>query len=184
MGQILAGQHDGVYLLRFEGDVRLTLCSAVDRFLDEMFADPQFRSVSVDLSRASGIDSTSLGLMAKLSLRAQERFGFLPTLICSEPDLLRVLNSMGFEDVFEIIAQAPRSATELGALPQLDVSEAELRERVLEAHQVLMGLNDGNRVAFRDLVAALEAECQAAPGDSPAAQESPASGSASGACGG
>lgn len=184
MGQILAGQHDGVYLLRFEGDVRLTLCSAVDRFLDEMFADPQFRSVSVDLSQANGVDSTSLGLMAKLSLRAQERFGFLPSLICSDPDLLRVLHSMGFEDVFEIIEQAPRTATELGALPQLDVPEAELRERVLEAHQVLMGLNDGNRVAFRDLVAVLEADCQAAADDTATGQKGPVSGAASGACGG
>lgn len=159
MGQILAGQHDGVYLLRFEGDVRLTLCAAVDQFLYEMLKDPAFRSVAVDLTRATGVDSTSFGLMAKLSLRAQEHFQFKPTLICNEPDMLRLLRSMGFDDVFEIVPRPPSSEADLGPLPQVDVPEDTLRAQVLEAHQILMGLNDNNRVAFRDLVAALEADC-------------------------
>ncbi|MEM1231974.1 MAG: STAS domain-containing protein [Pseudomonadota bacterium] len=169
MGQILAGAHQGVYLLRFEGDVRLTLCAAVDQFLDQMLRDPEFRSVAVDLTRASGVDSTSLGLMAKLSLRAQERFSFKPTLICREPDMLRLLRSMGFDDVFEIVPEPPRSAAELGPLPRVDVPEEELRAAVLEAHQILMGLNEDNRVAFRDLVAALEADC--APAEPPASSQ-------------
>lgn len=158
MGQILAGQHDGVYLIRFEGDVRLTLCAAADRYLGLMFDDPAFKDVMVDLTVTEGIDSTSLGLLAKLSIRAQQQFGFVPTLICDSKDLLRLLQSMGFEDVFHIVAQAPQIPSELGALPEHEVPQAELRAQILEAHRVLMGLNDDNRVAFKDLVAALEAD--------------------------
>ena len=29
-GRILVGSHEGVYILLFEGDVRLTLCTAVE----------------------------------------------------------------------------------------------------------------------------------------------------------
>lgn len=150
-----------MYLLRFEGDVRLTLCAAADRYLVTMFEDPAFKAVMIDLTSAVGIDSTSLGLLAKLSIRAQAEFGFKPTLVCDSPDLQRVLRSMGFDDVFHILDAAPEHPAELGALPELAIPEAALRAQVLDAHRVLMNLNDNNREAFRDLVMALEAEEQA-----------------------
>ncbi|MGI9326205.1 MAG: STAS domain-containing protein [Pseudomonadales bacterium] len=158
MGQILAGQHKGVYLLRFEGDVRLTLCAAADRYLARMFEDPQFKGVMVDLTSALGIDSTSLGLLAKLSIRAKEQFGFIPTLICDSADLRRLLDSMGFDDVFNIVDSAPQSPADLGPLPALEVPDAQLRAQVLDAHRVLMSMNDNNRDTFKDLVEALEAD--------------------------
>ena len=53
-GRILVGDHEGVYVLLFQGDVRLTLCTAVDSFLDRMFDDTGFRSVVVDLAGETG----------------------------------------------------------------------------------------------------------------------------------
>ena len=103
-GRILAGSHEGVYLVKLEGDVRLTLCSAIDRYLDAMFEDPNFRSVLVDLNAASAVDSTTLGLLAKLSVQTHKRFGLVPALFCDNPDLLRVMRFMGFDDVFQISA--------------------------------------------------------------------------------
>jgi hypothetical protein len=41
-------------------------------------------------------------------------------------------------------------------LPDQDQSEEVVRIKVLEAHKILMGLNDSNREAFHDLVNALE----------------------------
>ena len=102
-GRILVAEHDGVYMIKFEDDVRLTLCATVDDYLDSMFADDNFRGVVVDLNDTSGIDSTSLGLLAKLSIQAEKRFGFVPTLVCTNPDITRILLSMGFDDVFDII---------------------------------------------------------------------------------
>lgn len=158
IGRILAGSHEGVYLVKLEGDVRLTLCSAIDRYLDAMFEDPNFRSVLVDLNSASAVDSTTLGLLAKLSVESQKRFQSIPALFCESPDLLRVLQSMGFDDVFQISAQAPTSTAGLSELPAVEASQAEVRDRVLDAHRNLMQLNDSNRLAFRDLVSALESD--------------------------
>jgi hypothetical protein len=47
----------------------------------------------------------------------------------------------------------PRVLTDL---PSQDQSEDVVRSKVLEAHKILMGLNDSNREAFHDLVNALE----------------------------
>lgn len=156
-GRILVAQHDGVYLIKFVGDVRLTLCTAVDHFLETMLSDPRFRSVVIDLTRTDGIDSTSLGVLAKLSIRTQEKFGFRPTLVSTRADITRILRSMGFDDVFHIVEQPLESKEQFGELAPCDCSEEEMRERVLEAHRVLMTLSEANREAFQDLVETLEA---------------------------
>ena len=41
-----------------------------------MFDDPEFASVWVDLCEAEGIDSTTLGLLAKLALTGERTFRF------------------------------------------------------------------------------------------------------------
>jgi anti-anti-sigma factor len=156
-GQILVANHDGVYLMKFVGDVRVTLCTAVDNFLESMLEDPEFRSVVIDLTRTDGIDSTSLGVLAKLSIRTQEKFGFIPTLVSTRPDITRVLRSMGFDDVFHIVEEPLVTKEQFGELAPCDCSEDDLRNRVLDAHRVLMSLSTANRQAFQDLVETLEA---------------------------
>jgi anti-anti-sigma factor len=155
-GRILVGVHQGVYLLKFVGDVRLSLCTAVDSFLDTMFDDPRFESVVVDLTQTQGIDSTSLGILAKLSINAQSRFGCVPTLVSTNEDITRILQTMGFDDVFNIVREPLSGKEQLGDLPPRLSSEEDVRQRVIEAHRYLMSLNEGNRQAFRDLVETLE----------------------------
>lgn len=157
-GRILVGSHDGVYIMLFEGDVRLTLCTAVDEYLDRMFKDRAFKSVLVDLSRTDSIDSTSLGLLAKLSIQADKIFRYTPTLVSTNGDVTRILLSMGFEDVFHIVESPLEHSAQLAELPPVASDHEEMRERVLEAHRTLMLMNETNREAFQDLVATLEAE--------------------------
>lgn len=156
-GRILVAQHDGVYILKLIGDVRVTLCTAVDEFLERMFDDPEFRSVMVDLTETRGIDSTSLGILAKLSIRADERFHFKPTLISTDSEINRQLSIMGFDEVYNVIHEPLTHPAQLTELPEVEAPEEEVRFRVLEAHRVLMEMNETNRQAFQDLVSALEA---------------------------
>ncbi len=72
---------------------------------------------------------------------------------------------MGFDKVFVIVEKTEGDFGPLGELPTQLVSEDALREQVLEAHRVLMSLNDENKDKFRDLVAALESEHKAGSPD-------------------
>ena len=157
-GRILVGSHDGVHVLKLTGDVRVTLGATVDGVLQDVLASDDLASVLVDLSETDGIDSTSLGLLARLSIEAQRRLGRVPTLISTRPDITRVLTTMGFdEDVFEIVEEPLAVAPLLGEQPEIDDEEAAVRARVLAAHRTLMSLSPDNRERFRDLVSALEA---------------------------
>jgi len=158
-GRILVGDHNGVYIIRFEGDVRLTLCGSFDRYLEGMLADPNFVSMLVDLSAARAVDSTSLGVLAKLSIEVQRKNQRIPALVCSTPDILRILDSMGFDDVYAIVDSNYVPESPLAELPLTsDLNEDQMREQVISAHKVLMDMNAKNADTFKDLVSALEAE--------------------------
>lgn len=155
-GRILVGDHDGVYLLKFTGDVRVTLCATVDAFLRDLLRSDDLASVLVDLTETEGIDSTSLGLLARLSIETQRRIGTVPTIVSTNPDITRVLRTMGFDDVFRIVEEPLEDIGQLGELATVEADEEDVRQRVLDAHRTLMDLNDANRESFRDLVTALE----------------------------
>ena len=158
-GRIMVGSHEGVYVVRFSGDVRLTISASFDHYIEKMLSDPDYHSVLVDLSQAIAIDSTSLGVLAKLSIMVQAAGQNMPTLVCGSVDILRILHNMGFDDVFAIVDENYDSEQNLAELPNAsDMDEAEMRQRVIESHKVLMELNDSNKATFRDLVEALENE--------------------------
>ncbi len=155
-GKILAANHDGAYMIRLVGDVRLTLCTTIDEYFQQMFEDPEFASVWVDLCDAEGIDSTSLGLLAKLALNVKERFGFAPAIYSCEPGINRLLKSMGFQRLFELHEEACFNPEDISEIPTVQGSEQLVKEKVIEAHRVLMGISDENRARFKDLMNALE----------------------------
>ncbi|MFT5593557.1 MAG: anti-anti-sigma factor [Oceanicoccus sp.] len=155
-GKILVAQSQGIYIIKFVGDVRLSLCSTLDQYTDQMFESDAFKTVIIDLTETQCIDSTSLGQLAKISILYKEKYGQLPTIVSTQDDINRILLSMGFDQVFYIVKELVSRVEYLDELPLKSVSEAEMKKRVLEAHKLLMDMNQNNRDAFQDLVKSLE----------------------------
>ena len=157
-GKVLAASHDGAYVIRFEGDVRLTLCTTIDDYFEHMYEDPEFFSVWVDLCDAEGLDSTTLGMLAKLALTVKERFGFQPAIYSCNAGINRLIRSMGFQRLFELHDEVCDNPDDVAVVPVVPGSEEQTRDKVIEAHRILMGLNVTNRARFKDLLAALEGD--------------------------
>ena len=88
-GKILIGEFDHSYLVKLRGYIRLTLCASLGRYMERIFrAGDHPDQVLIDLSDATGLDSTTLGLIARLALHCQEKFQFKPLVFCDSPDLL------------------------------------------------------------------------------------------------
>ena len=162
-GQILVAEQDGLQVIKMVGDVRLTLCVSFDQFINSMFNGDLLCSIMFDLNEAENIDSTTLGLMAKIALLSRDKCHLVPVVFSQNPSINRLLNSMGFEEIFDIITDYKMFQSRSSEIPlcskRLDMDcpdEHSARERVLEAHQILMELNEHNRETFRDLVNTLE----------------------------
>lgn len=155
-GCIEAAFHQGVHVIRLSGDVRLNLCSTLDHYVTNVLREKAFENVIIDLSEAVGVDSTSLGQIAKISILCQERFSLTPTIVSPNPDITKILFAMGFDQVFHIIDKVLSGFTELEAWVIQAVNEEEAREQVISAHKALMSLNQKNKEVFQGLVDALE----------------------------
>ncbi|MCB2387905.1 STAS domain-containing protein [Thalassolituus alkanivorans] len=157
-GKVQVAFCKGIHVIRLIGDVRLNLCSALEHYLDDILNHPDFDNVIVDLSLAEGVDSTTLGQIAKISIICRERFGITPTISSPNPGITRILLSMGFDQVFHIINEPFSDEADFREWAADAVDEEKAREQVISAHRVLMSLNDKNKDAFRELVDSLESD--------------------------
>lgn len=154
-GYIKYVEHNGAYILKLVGDVRLDLCTTLDAFIKGMFASTGFVSVMIDLCEAEGLDSTTLGLLAKISIESQKQGFDRPIIFCTNQDLLRLLDSMSFSDVFNIQSIALQDLSQLDYLPECSGDECEIRDKVIEAHKILANLSRENELKFKNLLEAL-----------------------------
>ncbi|MCW8945123.1 MAG: STAS domain-containing protein [Sedimenticola sp.] len=157
-GQILHGTQDGVEILCYKGDVRHTLCVALDAYINKLLSAEGLKGFVVDLTGAESIDSTNLGILARLA-RSMQRVN-LPkvTLISNQPDINELLEAVGFDRVFHLVQERETELTKLSEIPLNTSGELKSTQLLLEAHRALMDLNEHNRDQFRDVVKAFEKE--------------------------
>jgi len=160
-GQIQVAQHKGVQIIRLIGDVRLNLCTAFDKYIRQVISQGDFDNVMIDLSAAEGVDSTSLGQLAKISILSREKFGITPTIFTPDDSITRILMSMGFDMVFHIIEEPFDDEADFREWVDDAVDEEAARTQIISAHKALMELNESNRDTFSELVETLECSRQA-----------------------
>lgn len=157
-GQILVADHNGVYVIKMEGDVRLTLSVSFDQYIQMLFNKNDFCTVLFDLSDSEGLDSTTLGLIAKIAIKSEASKDVRPVIICENENILKLLISMSIDTVCDVISQPPADycvTTDFSSLELDESKEDVVKDKVLEAHCVLMNLSDSNKETFKDLVKTL-----------------------------
>lgn len=157
-GRILYTVHQGALVLRLDGDVRADWCASLDGVIERVLAVPGVKSLIVDLHAATNIDSTMLGVLARVAVRMRERSGGKPLAVAPGADIRRLLDSMCLDKVFNIVDQSRDAGCECRDVPRVERDDDELCRQVADAHRVLMSIDDRNFIAFRDVVAALEAQ--------------------------
>ena len=155
-GNVLHASHDDVHVLRFIGDIRYTLSPSIDHFLEEIFARSKPAGFVIDLTETDSIDSTNLGLLARLAKRMNTIDTRRITVVSNRAGINSVLNSMALDEVFDIIEDTCMDTEAAQEVPQQDIDREVLTRTLIDAHRALMDLNEHNREIFRDVVTKLE----------------------------
>ena len=156
-GHVTHAERDGVHVLRYFGRVDYMSAPAIKRFTDDLVGQ-KICGLVFDLSEAENLDSTNLGLLARVADRALSRCGCRSVIVSTREDINCVLASMGFDQIFTIVRDTAREAQgpageEIESTP---TAEAELRNVMIEAHRMLMGMSEAGRVQFEEVVKCLE----------------------------
>ena len=155
-GKILAADYKHMAMLKFVGDVRVLMSSTLDNYCQSLYRRGVLDAMVVDLSETKGIDSTALGLLAKMAIQLRNRFNVIPTIVSPKPDITRILRSMSFDLIFHIVENLDESGMRFDELKPQKESEETVREKVIDAHLTLMTLSEENRLEFQDLVQTLK----------------------------
>jgi len=157
-GNIQFATSNNTYLLKLSGEVKITLGSTLNEILDRILGSDGFTSILIDLEEVESIDSTSLGLLAKLSVQTKQQFGFIPTIFAPNEDINYILVSIGFSNVFNIVSHSLKDNNLTSNLSSIQHHDMIPRNKVLSAHKELIKLNKPNKTKFRNLIKVLEDE--------------------------
>ena len=150
-GAAFYAKHGNTYFIRLVGEIRYTMGYSLDDFLDRLFERRDFDDIVVDLTEASFIDSTNLGLLAKIANFLRKYFHRKMTLVSPNEEINEMLENVGFADIFNI-----RHDREIGVdgerkLAIEEPDKEELTQTVVSSHDILCEVNEKSRATFRDV---------------------------------
>ncbi len=155
-GKILATKFNQIPVLKLVGDVRVLMSSTIDNYFASLYSRADLEAMIVDLTETTGIDSTALGLLAKMAIQLRNRFNVKPSIISTNPDITKILKGMSFDIIFDIIEEPLSEEVKFGELNHVSEPENVIKQKVIVAHQALMALSEDNKLEFQDLVNALK----------------------------
>lgn len=157
-GNARYASENGIWFLELSGDLRHTLGPALNALLDRAFASDGARRFLLDLSAAEAIDSTCLGVIARIASWSRERDAPRPIIVSSNEDIIETLKAVCFDRLFELRAELSTEAADWSDLSSSGVDQSQMINLILEAHRRLSAVDDSNKTVFRDVIEALERE--------------------------
>jgi anti-anti-sigma factor len=160
------GHVQSTSVLRLTGPIRFVAAQALRRFVDELIEGVEDGGVLIDLRAVELIDSTGMGLLARIGRNSLQRLGRRAVIACPENDVATCLRSVAFDELFVMMDTYPfdddAALAEVALAGECGTAtEGGLGRVILDAHRELASVSERNLAAYRDVIAALEADLRA-----------------------
>lgn len=148
--------NEGIHGLKYVGDIRYTIGASLDKFIKTLFDGPRPEGFLVDLREVKTIDSTNLGLLARIANLMKLCGGAKVTLVSTNEDINRQLVSIGFDEVFDIVDETGHVMSYGQELELQENAGPEMAQTVINAHRTLMSINEDNKARFQEVIELFE----------------------------
>jgi len=145
-----------IHGLKYVGQIRYTIGASLDKFIKTVFDGPRPEGFMVDLREVETIDSTNLGLLARIANLMKQCGAPRVTLVSTDEDINRLLISIGFDEVFDIVDETGHVMTDSQELGLQEDTGPEMAQTVLNAHRTLMSISEDNKARFQDVIELFE----------------------------
>ncbi|MDZ7795404.1 MAG: STAS domain-containing protein [Spirochaetia bacterium] len=155
-GRYFYAEKNDITYIKMVGNLKYTTSSGFDRFVDGLM-ERGFKNAVIDLSEASYIDSTNLGLIAKIAGRARHNSNMHVSIVSPNEDINEILHSVRFDKLFTIVEKM-EGVEGLEEIPDEQQDKKDDLQMLIKAHKALMDIDEENRPQFKDVVELLEKE--------------------------
>ena len=152
--------HDGTYFLKLSGHLCFSRSVPFAQIIDAIGNTKDCKGILVDLREAEMIDSTHLGLIARLALESQSKLGKQLTIISTGKHVPQALKTTGLQHLALLLDAHEGEMPPVEAIEALPDSKRSVARVMLEAHQTLVGMNQDNKDTYQDFVTMLEKSMQ------------------------
>ena len=148
-GEVFLSEKDGVSFIRVKGNASF-VCAPPLRELAKKLASEPFGGLKIDLAECTWMDSTFMGMLAMLGLNAKKK-GVPAEIYNASEQNEKLLCGLGLKKVFSFLAGEFGDAAGSPAASNASTPESRARN-VLDAHQTLMDIDEGNVPKFEKVV--------------------------------
>ena len=142
--------------LNFTGKIRHTVCTSLDLLIRNSVEQDEVDKFVIDLRSAIYLDSTSLGLLARMARYMKNKSDEKLIIISTNEDVNQILNSVQFGSIANIIDKWNNLPEKFSDLELIAEQVRSSREMIIKSHQELIQINEDNRKKFTSVIESLE----------------------------
>lgn len=159
--QLLVAEQGGLVLFHLIGRGTFKLCPAFRAYCEALLKDNTKKGVMLDLAKCVSMDSTFMGVMVMLGLRARNRLALL--LVNARPEHRTLLDGIGVSRVWRYVSQPVPNLTwkKLGEATAGKGSVENMKDiapLIIEAHEALIELDSNNIPEFQNIIDMIKEE--------------------------
>ena len=163
MGELFISDRDGVYVIKVSGRATFE-CAPALRNLAKTLESTTFNAIRIDLGECQWMDSTFMGILAMLALRAKKT-GAEISVHNAGPQNTELLYGLGLKKLFQFVdagvdAVEGANTPAVSAAPGDSSNPASYAHTVLEAHETLMDVDEGNVKKFDKVVSLVKQDLE------------------------
>ena len=148
-GEVFISEKDGITFIRAKGNASFVCAPPLRELAKKLAAEP-FGGLKIDLEECIWMDSTFMGMLAMLGLNAKKKNVPAEIWNASEQNE-KLLCGLGLQKVFAFENGEFGDADNAAAASNATTAESNARN-VLDAHQTLMDIDEGNVQKFEKVV--------------------------------
>lgn len=158
MGRYYVHKESDHLFFRMQGKMKYTSSMGFDVFLKKTLSE-DIDSIFIDLQNVEYIDSTNLGLIAKMAefliVNKKNRLIILST----HKDINEILASMGFDQVCNIVTSPPEEV-DYNEISAVNAASREIIKVMVDAHKKLIAISEDNQEIFQDVIELMEKDLE------------------------
>ena len=148
-GEVFISEKDGITFIRAKGNASFVCAPPLRELAKKLAAEP-FGGLKINLEECTWMDSTFMGMLAMLGLNAKKKNVPAEIWNASEQNE-KLLCGLGLQKVFAFENGEFGDASDATAASNATTAESNARN-VLDAHQTLMDIDEGNVQKFEKVV--------------------------------